>query len=315
MTNKPCPQPIILDTDMLTDCDDAGTMALMHALADQGEADILGVVLNGYDTHGYHSAVISAINTHYGRSDIPIGVSQRLMPSKASSFSAQIWDEFPHDGLADRERPDAVSVYRKLLSEAKDSSVSVVSIGFLTNLEDLLQSTGDGFDSREGATLVRDKVRELVVMGGAYPSGKEHNFCYGGCAPATVAVIGNWPVTVPIVFSGGEIGKQVRTGTGYQNQPNSPMRRAYELAYDSLNVGRPSWDQTALLYAVRGAGFEGVVYWTLKGHGKNHIHEDGSNVWRTDEKANHAYLFEALDPNILAEVIEQLMVQPPQCGG
>ena len=311
MTNKPVPQPIILDTDMLTDCDDAGTMALMHTLADRGEVDILGVVLNGYDTHGFHSAVISAINTHYGRPSIPIGVSKRLIPSKKSSFSEQIWHEFLHDGLTDQDRPNAVSVYRELLVQADDQTVSIVSIGFLTNLEDLLRSSADAVDDRDGCALIQDKVRELVVMGGEYPLGKEHNFCYGGSAPATVYVIEHWPETVPIVFSGGEIGKQIRTGTGYQNQPNSPMRRAYQLAYDALQVGRPRWDQTALLYAARGAVFDGIVYWTLQDQGRNQIHKDGSNTWLAEGGANHAYLVEAMNPNMLAEVIEQLIIQSP----
>jgi len=49
------PTPVvILDTDMLTDCDDAGALAMLHALADAGEVRILGVVLNGRDTHRKH---------------------------------------------------------------------------------------------------------------------------------------------------------------------------------------------------------------------------------------------------------------------
>ncbi|HEX3131944.1 MAG TPA: hypothetical protein VHX44_00005, partial [Planctomycetota bacterium] len=50
---------VIVDTDTLTDCDDAGALALLHVLADAGEVKILGVVLNGQDTNRKHSAVVS----------------------------------------------------------------------------------------------------------------------------------------------------------------------------------------------------------------------------------------------------------------
>lgn len=35
---------LIVDTDMLTDCDDAGALAMVYALADAGECTILGFV-------------------------------------------------------------------------------------------------------------------------------------------------------------------------------------------------------------------------------------------------------------------------------
>ena len=37
---------IIFDTDMDTDCDDAGALAILHALADRGEAEILATVVS-----------------------------------------------------------------------------------------------------------------------------------------------------------------------------------------------------------------------------------------------------------------------------
>ena len=37
---------IIFDTDMAGDCDDAGALAVLNALADRGEAEILALVTN-----------------------------------------------------------------------------------------------------------------------------------------------------------------------------------------------------------------------------------------------------------------------------
>ena len=39
------PIRVILDTDMDSDCDDMGALAMLHALADSGEAQILAVMM------------------------------------------------------------------------------------------------------------------------------------------------------------------------------------------------------------------------------------------------------------------------------
>ena len=40
----PPPVKILFETDMANDCDDAGALAVLNALADRGEAEILAVV-------------------------------------------------------------------------------------------------------------------------------------------------------------------------------------------------------------------------------------------------------------------------------
>ena len=56
---------IPFDTDIGCDCDDAGAMAVLHELANQGECSILAV------THccagEYNAGCIDAINRYFGR--------------------------------------------------------------------------------------------------------------------------------------------------------------------------------------------------------------------------------------------------------
>jgi hypothetical protein len=61
--------PVILDTDIDGDSDDVAAVAILHALADEGKVGILamGVV----SRHPYSPACLDAINTFYGRGDIP----------------------------------------------------------------------------------------------------------------------------------------------------------------------------------------------------------------------------------------------------
>ena len=70
------PVPLIIDTDMSVDVDDVVAVCAAHAMADRGEAEILGIV---HDV-GWPAAIgaVSVLNHWYGRDDIPIGAYKGL---------------------------------------------------------------------------------------------------------------------------------------------------------------------------------------------------------------------------------------------
>ena len=68
---RAAPVKVIFDTDMITDFDDVGALACLHALADAGECEILATVSS---TRGNASVgAIEVINHYYGRPDLPVG--------------------------------------------------------------------------------------------------------------------------------------------------------------------------------------------------------------------------------------------------
>jgi hypothetical protein len=143
-------------------------------------------------------------------------------------------------------------------------------------------------------------------MGGKIPEGREANLVHDG--PAAAYAIANWPTR--IVFSGWEIGQEIMTGFGLRKAPvGTPVRRAYDL-YNGLN-DRQSWDQTAVLYAVRGLEGGLADYWDLRTKGHLHVHPDGANQWRASPDKDHACLVRKMDPKEIAAVIEEMMLRPP----
>ena len=54
------PVRLILDTDMSGDCDDAGALALLHALADRGECELLATIVDRKDLTGARTAAKSS---------------------------------------------------------------------------------------------------------------------------------------------------------------------------------------------------------------------------------------------------------------
>jgi hypothetical protein len=299
---------IILDTDMNPDVDDVGALAILHAMADNGEARILAVGISTTNDSGSDSiGFIDAVDTYYGRPDVPVGIYKggAFMPV-TGGYTADIYNnptKFPRDLTNDKNGvPDATMLYRRTLAAEPDGSVTIACIGPMNNLKRLLESPADADSPLSGTELVKRKVALLVQMGGEYPSGNEFNFYSQTESGMTKAAVDGWPG--PIVFTGYEIGAAFRTGGTLGTTPdNNPVRRAYEVH----GGARESWDLTAVLYAVRGAS----TYWDLVTVGSNQVGADGKNAWQTAPDGAQAYLVKKADPSALASLLNDLMTKAP----
>ena len=293
-------EKVIFDTDIGPDWDDVGATATLHALANRGEAEILAMMVSS----GGHSATwgppcLDAFNTYYGRPDIPIGVAKNG-PEFGSRYNQQIAEEFPQD-LGTGNAWDAVELYRKILSEQPDSSVVIITTGFMTNIADVLKSGPDGYSHLTGLELVEKKVKRWSCMGGGFPSsGGEFNF--NRDAAATKYAVENWPK--PVLFSGFEIGAPIQTGAKLAlTPPSNPVRRAYELAGGYVGSPHSSWDQTAVLAGVR----DPLLYWDVQTTGYCDVSEDGSNEWRATPDKDHSYLIKKLSNAEMTDILDNLM--------
>ena len=307
---KPTPVPVIFDTDIMGDVDDVGAVAVLHALADLGEAEILATGVSSKNP--WSPLCLSALNAYFGRADIPLGVLKGPGSSKRSRYARQIAEEFPRELKSLDDAPDAAMVYRRVLAARNDKSVVIVSVGFLSNLRNLLMTRPDGLSPLDGRELVTRRVKAWVCMGGQFPQGREAcNFRRD--ATAAAYAVEHWPT--PIVFSGGELGIRVQTGAGLTKLPtDSPVRRAYQL-YNGL-TNRASWDQTAVLYAVRGLSGGLKHVWDLRTRGSIDFDAKTAYVnWREEGQRDHAYLVEKMPPNQVARTIEGLMRHLPARSG
>lgn len=174
-----------------------------------------------------------------------------------------------------------------------------------------MNSKPDKFSNLDGKNLIRTKAKELVVMGGKYPEGREYNFYYGGVASAAKDVVENWPDEIPIMFSGYEIGEQIISGKNYKNQlPYCPLLVALKNAYDAISRGRESWDETAVIYGVRGMSYKGKEYWKAQSEGSVLVDcLDGSNKWMPLPDKNQSYLIQSMNPDSFGLFMENLILK------
>jgi len=298
---------IIFDTDLGPDYDDVGALAFLHAMADSGIVEIMATVSSNMNELVAPS--INVINTYYGRADLPIGAPKI---SGVDMGATQHWPDsliirYPHDGRMTSHVPDAVEVYRRVLTEQADSSVIIVTVGFLTNLSNLLQSQSDSLSQLSGKELIAKKVKRLVSMAGIFPQGKEFNVFSD--STASKYVYENWPTE--IIFTGFEIGSKIFTGLRLMNSDSryNPVRDVFRISIplsEGDKNGRMSWDQSAVLIAVYGTdGFFDTR------RGRIIINNDGSNSWEDDTLGNHLYVVQKMDTGMLSTFIEDRMMHLP----
>ena len=287
---------VILDTDLDSDVDDVQALALLHVLADRGSIDLAGVVVTSRDR--YAASCADAINTFYGRPDLPVGfLRHRDSLREDSRYTRHLANDFPHDIRDTSDTEPSVRLYRRLLAGARDSSVVIVTVGHLTAFRDFLLSPADDLSRLSGKELARIKVRKWLCMGGRYPAGKEANF-YRPDPRSTAEALAHWEGEV--IFSGWELGSLIVTGGQYLRD-HLPVDHPVYQAFLHFNgfAGRPAWDQSIvlLLDPVADDFFE-----YLRG-GYVSVNEEGENRWIPEAFPGKHHAYVLLRPAVKGERI------------
>ncbi|REE01541.1 nucleoside hydrolase [Marinoscillum furvescens] len=314
------PPKIILDTDIGGDIDDLGALYALHVYADRGLCSIEAVMSSWSMEH--HVSGIDAVNTYFGRGDLPVGAYKNEEPFAKEEYTWHLATNYPQD-LSYDEAPDATSLYRQLLASSADTSITIVVTGRLSNLYYLFKSTADEHSDLSGLELVGQKVKACYIMGGRYPGdgGKEANFHWGGPGVSQY-VIANCPR--PMIFNGGKIG-HINEGYGTGSRINElPASHLLRSGYQYFFTNPPDWtgmessakvepwsiwDIITVQLAVTGV----ADYFTVVDQGYNEVDQVGVNYWRSEPDKEHSYVVPKMDPQQYArEVIEPLLLTTPQ---
>lgn len=310
---------IIFDTDMGNDVDDALALGVIHALQSRAECELLAVTVTKDEISA--APFIDAVNTFYGRPDIPIGVVHDGPTPGASRFTSLADNRdhgslrYPHDLRSGADAPEASKLLRRILTDQPDGSVTIVQVGFSTNLARLLETGPDEVSPLTGHELVEKKVRQLTVMAGAFAPVQgsnrylEYNVRHDVGAAKKIAA--EWPT--PIIYSGFEIGLAIPYPANSIQQDfayvaHHPLAEAYHL-YDPPPHERPTWDLTSVLYAVR----PDRAYFDLSEPGQVLVQDDGFTRFEARADGRHRYLI--VDPDQVIRVREalvHLVSQPPR---
>jgi inosine-uridine nucleoside N-ribohydrolase len=170
--------PILLDTDIGTDVDDAFALALiLHS----PELELLGVTTVSGDTQA-RARLAAKMLWEAGRPNIPVVAGE---PGKPLPIEQTRWAEgFTSPALRSEKAVD----FLKAQIERRPGELTLVPIGPLTNIGALLRQD----------PAVAKKIKQIVMMGGSITYGYEP-----GSGPIAEYNIASDPAAAQVVFSSG----------------------------------------------------------------------------------------------------------------
>lgn len=291
------PHKVIIETDMGNDIDDALALAVALKAADEGRIELLAVGCHKLsDTPARY---VDVVTTWYGHPEVEVAMSRT--PVKESSSYADYTIAPCSMGFEESrggQFEDPVKLYRRILAEAGDASITFVSLGFGTTLAQLLDSPADEISPLSGRELVAKKARMLSVMAGSYGEKMRAEYNVTNDIPAMQKVFAEWPGL--IVQNPFEIGKQVvfpaseiEANLGWDRL--NPVVEGYKNYYE-MPYNRPSWDILSVMYLLNPELFTESV------PGRVTVDDRGYTWFEPVENGRHIVLSATLDqPQALKE--------------
>ena len=307
------PTPVIFETDIGNDIDDAIALDLLFKNVDSGKINLLGV---GVHKNNPHSAeFIDIMRVWYGYENMPIGVNEKwITDMECNDYCTKVCKLTIADGkpmFARSKNPkyeDAVAMYRRLLAKQEDNSVVIVTVGFSTTMAELLQSGPDKFSKMSGMDLVAKKVKYFSIMAGEFEMPRYTEYNVWNDLLAAKYFFDKSPV--PMVITPFTLGKQVLyPAKSIENDfawaDKHPMVEAYK-AYDKMPYDRPSWDVIAAYYVCEHN--EAAI--TLSQPGEVKVVDKGVTVFTP--KADGRYRIIQASPEQRAMILDDFLKYVPR---
>ena len=269
---------------------------MLYRYMDMKRCNLIGVVV---DRMGKANAdIVDMMNNFYGYPDIPIGLETQGVKTPHVFITyhnapyARTTDAVPMFKRSvgdDGTYMEGYKLYRKLLSEQPDHSVTIASIGFVTSLARLLESKPDEFSPLNGVELVRAKVKQIYAMGGVFGEAVEPDYNFKAAIDFSLKFFALLPKEVDIIFSPGEVGDPLdyrpETVIADMNWTDThPIKWIYHFL--NCDTGQKMWDPQAVIHAV-----EGDDFYKLSERGWVTLTPKGETLFTPDPKGNARYQY------------------------
>jgi inosine-uridine nucleoside N-ribohydrolase len=307
------PLPVIIDTDVGSDLDDAYAIAIAIRAEQLGYVSIRAITTSNMvdKAPAFVQALLAGGGRHLSR--IPIGAfhGTNFCSGEGDNYAAQTLAALKSAPVTGRASfPSATTVLRQTLAAAADGSMTIITIGGQSNIALLMQSPADQYSELSGADLWSKKVARMYAMNSPYP-GPPRQWDYNShCDAAATAyvyqnnggvpIIGNqMPLTINIggCYDGTGVGCTTATMSA-----TNPLRLATDFyighsggfSKGGGNAGRPAWDPSTILLAMVGTNpAPGGAWFNLSGNGTLTVSGSGynqRNVWSTENQSSHYYV-------------------------
>lgn len=274
---------VILDTDMGIDCDDAAALGLLINLDQQNKVDLIAITAS--TARKGATATIKAIMDYYGKNTIPVGkLTSTFLPcDHQNSYALAIQKK---TGIKDCD-DDALTLLRKTLAESS-AKITMIAVGPLTNMADLLQSKPDQYSPLTGIELIKEKIASIYIMGGAFDKNDFPEWNILQDIQSAIIVNDQWPTE--IIYSPHEVGFRIQTKMGLNDENPVWASMYYFAVYNHFSMkngySRYSWDPITCMAAVP----EFANLFDFSPPGDVYINAEGITSYQANPDGKHRYL-------------------------
>jgi hypothetical protein len=185
--------PVIIDTDFASDADDLLAVRLGLIYQDLGLIDVKAIMLS--TSYSKSPQAVSALCNWDGHSGIPIGMNTKTIVHVGGEYV----DKLCELGHGYTDYTDTTKLYRKILAES-DTKIDIITLGFMQNISDLINSQPDQYSPLNGVQLMQEKVDKLYVVGSNLANTITFNFYWTGDTVINAAKNVNTNCPVEIVY-------------------------------------------------------------------------------------------------------------------
>ncbi|MBR5019576.1 MAG: nucleoside hydrolase [Bacteroidales bacterium] len=285
---------IIYDCDMGSSTDDLFALMMLYRYMDMHRCTLLGVIVDRMDRA--NADAVDVMNNYYGYPDIPIGLETHgvegprvFIPYHNVAYARTTDAEpmFKRTVGDEGAYLEGYKLYRKLLAEQPDKSVTIASVGFLTCLARLMESGPDEYSPLSGLDLMQQKVKAIYLMGGVFGDSFEHDYNFTAAIRYSLTFFNKLPKDIDIVFSPGEVGDPLYySAETIISDMDWTDIHPIKWIYQFLNEDKfqKMWDPLAVIQAV-----EGDELFSLSERGWVSLTPTGETLFTPDPNGNARY--------------------------
>lgn len=295
---------IIIDTDFASDADDIVAIRLAMCFQDLGMLDVMGIALS--TTYSRSPLAVYALCTQDGYGSIPVAMD-------TSGNGVQVHTDYVDvmynllKNKTDYEQP--VPMYRRILSSS-DARVNIITLGFLQNIQGLMNSAPDQYSPLTGMELIAQKVDTIYIVGGNSTGRPSFNFYWTGEKVINAArdVARDFPARV--VFLQSDLSDDTFCGQLY----NTKDTRQRDIVTRALRAngqsgGVVAWDVFSVWCAVQDMnGLTESAFLTLE-QGNQYVSATGATEWTASDSGRHYKMHKHREGAYYSEIMNHMLLQ------
>lgn len=296
--------PVIIDTDFASDADDVVAVRLAMCFQDMGLVDIRGIALS--TTYSRSPLALHALCSHDGYGDIPVAMDTSGNGVQVHTDYVDVMYDMPKK-RTDYEQP--VEMYRRILSES-DTKVSIITLGFLQNIQALMASGPDKYSPLTGMELIEQKTSSIYIVGGNSTGKPSFNFYWTGekVINAAKTVVRDFPAR--IVFLQTDLSDDTYCGQLYSSK-DSRQRDIVTKALKANNQdgGIVAWDVFSVWCAVQDMNGNSDQAFLKLERGTQYISNTGATEWTADSAGRHFKMYKTVEGAYYSEIMNNMLLQ------